>query len=765
MSLEELIGRINDGRRREKSIIQQALEANPRDFADTTLTERSPPLSGYGPEADEIFARRNIRSGTELGQYLSSDDLTGPSSVAEEEAPAGERSSGFDPDAAPFQREEGQSWGRAIGIGAGNIPHSVGERFGELGDLIQDPVGAAKGLVSIGKGAGKALFQGSDGKDPDVELAREAWRGFKGSFTPEQLQEDPTAAIANIASALFPGIKGVQLASKAAGAAKLAKGLGTAAKVVDVASDPAVSTIRGGLKPLKWGAKKSGKFTGKIGAAVLGVTTGRGSGPIEEAFKAGYEGADTRQAFLQAVDDKRISEDTVKKVVERVNQEKAEIGAELGEYRREMRRMPQQLDIKDVKKELFAKVGELGSGKESSLTQYAARVEEPDPKIEIATGSQQPGSEWEMVTEGPGTWKRSVDVPPYLDFDQSMILGDDATTARRGVVEALNQIFERGDTITNWELDEIKKGWQMFKSSNPSAQALVRGASATLRKKLYEDSAGYEAAFKRSDEMFDFVEEINKRLKVDLSENWTQEANAAFRSALDEDKDTAMRGVALLEEKFGTKELPLRAEIAGQSLSRDVPTGLVGRSAVAGVASGLLAIGGAFAHPALLLPILGLPAFFPANVGRWMSRYGAGARMVKETTDTLNRLLEYSKINRIAAEGLTIGQLIERVTGDQVGLGEQPVSEPQQKKSLLGNIGAEVKRGPYMTELREGSRVMPVDPMMEGPRMVPVEPTMSPMVEGPRIMPVEPTMSPKMEKGRFSLPNVKARRHTSRRRR
>ena len=139
--------------------------------------------------------------------------------------------------------------------------------------------------------------------------------------------------------------------------------------------------------------------------------------------------------------------------------------------------------------------------------------------------------------------------------------------------------------------------------------------------------------------------------------------------------------------------------------------------------------------------------------------------MVNETTDTLNRLLEYSKINRIAAEGLTIGQLIERVTGDQVGLGEQPVSEPQQKKSLLGNIGAEVKRGPYMTELREGSRVMPVDPMMEGPRMVPVEPTMSPMVEGPRIMPVEPTMSPKMEKGRFSLPNVKARRHTSRRRR
>ena len=87
-SAEEMLGLTG----REKSIIQQALEANPRDFADTTLTEISPPLSGYGPEADEIFARRNIRSGTELGQYLSSDDLTGPSSVAEEAAPAGERS-------------------------------------------------------------------------------------------------------------------------------------------------------------------------------------------------------------------------------------------------------------------------------------------------------------------------------------------------------------------------------------------------------------------------------------------------------------------------------------------------------------------------------------------------------------------------------------------------------------------------------------------------------------------------------------------------
>lgn len=59
---------------REKRIIQQALKSNPKDFADTTLTEASPPLSGYGPEADEIFARRNIRSGTELGQYLFSDD-------------------------------------------------------------------------------------------------------------------------------------------------------------------------------------------------------------------------------------------------------------------------------------------------------------------------------------------------------------------------------------------------------------------------------------------------------------------------------------------------------------------------------------------------------------------------------------------------------------------------------------------------------------------------------------------------------------------
>ena len=56
-----------------EAAIQKASDEG-RDFADTSLDmpgEEVSPLTGYGVEADEIFAEANIRSGTQLGQFIA----------------------------------------------------------------------------------------------------------------------------------------------------------------------------------------------------------------------------------------------------------------------------------------------------------------------------------------------------------------------------------------------------------------------------------------------------------------------------------------------------------------------------------------------------------------------------------------------------------------------------------------------------------------------------------------------------------------------
>lgn len=740
MPLEELLERVNAGRQREKGIIERALRANPRDLPDDTLYPDSPPLSGYGAEADSIFARRSIRSGTDLGHFLSNIDLAAPTKEADEKTPTApitgisawdrvpveeeEQKLGFDPEAAPYQRQEGQSWGQAFGVGAGNIPHSVGERFDELGAVLEDPMGAAEGIYSLAKGIGKSLYQdrATRREDPDVELARGAVREFKASFTPEQLQEDPTAAIANVASVLFPGIKGLQLVARGAGATRAVTALGRAATAADIAADPAISIIRGTGKVAKAGGKQVGGVAAKIGTELLGVTTGRQGGPIREAFRAGLEGVEQREAFLKAVADKTVSEDTVVQISNLLRAERTRLGEAVTAFRHHMQDNPQLLDIRDVKQAVFDDANSL-------LKEFGGEITEFPSRTEQVLGMD-PGSQWQPAP-GAGTspfYQRTVDVPDKISLEDSFIYGENADTVRAAAKKGLNKLFESPDKISALQLDRIKKGMQDFTSSSASAEALIHKVSSALRKKLYDDVDGYAKAFSESDELYTFLDNMKRRTSLNVDEPFTQEANQAFRSALNEDKDTAMRAVRALEAKFGTKALPIRAEIAGQALSRDVPSGLMGRSALLGIVGGGTAVMGAFVNPAIFLGLMGLPAFFPAYVGKWMARAGAGTRVVKETVDSLQGLLEYAKINKIpVSKSLTIAQLVERITNDPSSPSEAPGvfdEEEPQRQSLMSRLGA--AEGAARDSAPSVSHLTPLE---SGPMRPLFEPTMDPAVE------------------------------------
>ena len=370
-------------------------------------------------------------------------------------------------------------------------------------------------------------------------------------------------------------------------------------------------------------------FAGRMGANLLGVTTGKGTGAINEALAAGLEG--NRKPFLKAVKDKTVSEDTVLAITERLREQKKARGEAIKALRSEMRKNPQPIDIADVKDAIF---GDDGLAADFGVT--VRRAENGTP----------------------------VD----LDFSDSTISGSTVDSARTAAQSALQDLFNRPDQINTFQLDSIKKGLQSFSLSTSSeAEALVHGASKVLREKLYSDVPKYAETFQPFDEMQTFLEEMGQRINLNIDKDFTKAANAAVRNALNEGKDTELRAILRLEERFtpegGTRsDIPIRAEIAGQQLSQDVPSGLVGREAFLGGVGGTIAAG-AFIDPTFLTALVGLPLFSPLVVGKALAAAGAGAAKVAEVQQGIQRMLKAARVNNIpVSRSMTIGQLHERLT-------------------------------------------------------------------------------------------------------
>ena len=356
-----------------------------------------------------------------------------------------------------------------------------------------------------------------------------------------------------------------------------------------------------------------------------------------------------------------MSEDTVVKVGNLLRDEKTRLGQQIGDARRQLRENPLLLDISDIKEEIFGDQGLL--------------YEDFGVKVRRGTDAPPP------VEVFPGLLSASRSTPDELDFSKSTVTGNQVDAARAAAKSALDELFRAGDTVLAHDLDAMKKALQDFTlTTSTEAETLVHKASRALRQKLYDEVPGYAEAFKDFDDLSTFLEDMKRRISLNLDEPFTKASAGAVRTALGEDKDTAFRAVQKLEEKFGSDALPMRAEVAGQALSRDVPSGLVGRSALltgVGVIGGL---GGAFVDPNLFLAIGTLPAFFPAFVGRRVSELGVGARVAKETVDSLKGMLDYAKVNKIpVTEAMTVAQLVERITDD----------DPERSKaSLLQQIGS-----------------------------------------------------------------------------
>lgn len=241
--------------------------------AQTPAPQAAPaPVQAQPPTADIPKVKRNIKRLVEqnapeedIDAYVASEGVTFEQLKAHKSQP-GEL-----------------SWSEVPGKALGNLGNSAANLAGAIVHPFLHPVDTAQALGNMAYGAGSKVA-GAVGveQDPERKAANEAQLDAVGKFFADRygsvdgfkrtLAEDPLGVAADLSIVLSGG---------GAAAARVPGIVGKAGQVVAKAGS-AIDPIAN--------AGRAVAGAGKGTAAVLGMTTGAGSMPVEQAFKAGRAG-------------------------------------------------------------------------------------------------------------------------------------------------------------------------------------------------------------------------------------------------------------------------------------------------------------------------------------------------------------------------------------------------------------------------------------------------------------------------------------------
>ena len=187
-----------------------------------------------------------------------------------------------------------------------NLPSSFGNLVKNIYEAITSPVQTAKSVLDVGAGALQNVlperFVQFVGEDPaSREAARAMGKFFADRYgTGENLKQtiatDPAGVLADIATVLSGG------AGTARTMAGAAVKTGTRFAPELAATGQALSKAANVVDPLAlatYGLGATANIGGRAASEFLGMTTGTGRVPIEQAFRAGREGGARGEAFRQ----------------------------------------------------------------------------------------------------------------------------------------------------------------------------------------------------------------------------------------------------------------------------------------------------------------------------------------------------------------------------------------------------------------------------------------------------------------------------------
>lgn len=172
-----------------------------------------------------------------------------------------------------------------------NLPSSTGKMIGDIVSAISSPLQTGKAILDVGAGAlqnilPEAVVQAIGEDKASRQAASQVAQMYVEKYgsaegAKKALATDPAGVMADISTVLTGG------SMAAAKAPQIASKLSKAATMVD----PLALTAKG--------AVAATKGAGSVAEKVLGVTTGVGTEPITQAFKAGAEGGQRGEQFTK----------------------------------------------------------------------------------------------------------------------------------------------------------------------------------------------------------------------------------------------------------------------------------------------------------------------------------------------------------------------------------------------------------------------------------------------------------------------------------
>ena len=172
-----------------------------------------------------------------------------------------------------------------------NLPSSTTKMVGDIISAISSPLQTGKAILDVGAGTlqnilPEALVKAIGEDKPSRQAASQVAQMYVDKYgsvegAKRAIATDPASVMADISTVLTGGSMAAARAPQVAGT------LSKAATMVD----PLALAAKG--------ATTAVKGAGSVAEKVLGVTTGVGTEPISQAFKAGVEGGQRGQQFTQ----------------------------------------------------------------------------------------------------------------------------------------------------------------------------------------------------------------------------------------------------------------------------------------------------------------------------------------------------------------------------------------------------------------------------------------------------------------------------------
>ena len=596
----------------------------------------------------------------------------------------------------------------------GDIKETAGEEFSALGEVISDPGQAISGIGMALEGTADIAGRGLFGENYPVRDPRRAEmvRQMAGQFGEEikNVEERPVRSIVNLASlATLPLTGGgAALARTAPRASKLLSTLGKAADVIDPVTAAAKGTgalyrgVRG--KVSKAGekvasmAEDTGAATktkprlrdafGQVFDSVLGFTTGTSQTALERLRRYVGEGKgnvirdfrkDKTKGRLRVVN--KYIEDH-KKIREQANKDyeaAQQMMKDNGVYDQPLGKNNEVIltDLRNiVTRALDGSGARVNVGAVDDLGVSKATIDFPYGKTKIAEETQK-------KIDGILNKIINLEGEKYIDKiveSEELVYKAPAQFVPKMVKEVKVMDVQYLDALKKQLKDEINN--IAYDDKARSAKRYLTRVHDQIAEKLNQATEGAHGELMRSyaDKMkvldaADEVFSIDPRKAVEVADLKTRKgAYGSLTSALADSPDELLnleQFERVARESGGSGDLI--ASLVGSAFNPLFGSGLVVKSEISqigrNIADNITRFGTGIATTTLSTPAILL--FSPRAVGAIVPRLIAGGMFAEDATRTARNLVKQVQaigkktgINKVALEGVTLGQLIERLNED-----------------------------------------------------------------------------------------------------